>query len=317
LDYTNAPRSTIPAWAQRIFGVSADQAGPDVSSNNPFGTYMEDNAYLGDLTNSATGTNYQQGVDFDLDEYNGRWCVTPDFPNGTYAYFVAIDSNGMPVYPYDIGRAFYGDPTGGSVSSISETVVTNFLGGTNLISTLNPPTVDDGTVTLTWSAVEGGNYQVEATTNLSDSSGWTVLAGGISPVQTAGSYTNATSNEQEFYRVGRTSVSNFDSAGTTIFTVASYAPGGSANRGQIVVMTITLPSSPPWPPADAPISNVMMTNSVSSFTSSTNSDSTQGTVVSTFTLTDVPAGTQTENVVVTFQGGPPQPYVLTNGFTIY
>jgi hypothetical protein len=29
-------------------------------------------------------------VDFDLDEYNGRWCVTPEFPNGTYAYFVAI-----------------------------------------------------------------------------------------------------------------------------------------------------------------------------------------------------------------------------------
>ena len=90
---------------------------------------MEDNDYLGDLTNSATGTNYQQGVDFDLDEYNGRWCVTPEFPSGTYAYFVAIDSNGTPVFPYDIGRAFYGNPVGGAVSTITETVVTNFLGG--------------------------------------------------------------------------------------------------------------------------------------------------------------------------------------------
>lgn len=38
----------------------------------------------------------------DLDIYNGRYCVTPEFPNGTYAYFVT-DS-----YPYVIGPKFYG-----------------------------------------------------------------------------------------------------------------------------------------------------------------------------------------------------------------
>ena len=32
-----------------------------------------------------------------LDEHNGRFCVTPDFPNGTYAYFVTA------TYPYIIG----------------------------------------------------------------------------------------------------------------------------------------------------------------------------------------------------------------------
>ena len=52
------------------------------SSNYPLGRYMEDNDYLGDH-------GYVQGVDFDLDEYNGRWCFTPDFPKGTYAYFVS------------------------------------------------------------------------------------------------------------------------------------------------------------------------------------------------------------------------------------
>ena len=26
----------------------------------------------------------------DLDEHNGRYCVTPDFPNGVYAYFATI-----------------------------------------------------------------------------------------------------------------------------------------------------------------------------------------------------------------------------------
>ncbi|HZI33077.1 MAG TPA: YHYH protein, partial [Candidatus Binatia bacterium] len=200
LSTNGAQRSTIPAWAQRLYGVSANQSGPTVSSSYPFGCYMEDNAYLGDLTNPATGSNYQQGVDFDLDEYNGRWCVTPEFPNGTYAYFVSINSNGTPAYPYNIGRGFYGDPVGGSVSSITETVVTNFLGNTNLPSKLNPPTVGNGTVTLTWSAVEGGSYQVETTTNPVDSSSWTVVTSDVSPNEITGSYTNATTSNSAFYR---------------------------------------------------------------------------------------------------------------------
>ena len=28
-----------------------------------------------------------------LDENNGRFCVTPEYPNGTYAYFTTIDPN--------------------------------------------------------------------------------------------------------------------------------------------------------------------------------------------------------------------------------
>ena len=43
-----------------------------------------------------------------LDRYNGRYCVTPDFPNGTYAYFATQDSSGDPLYPYFIGSSFYG-----------------------------------------------------------------------------------------------------------------------------------------------------------------------------------------------------------------
>lgn len=45
----------------------------------------------------------------DLDEHNGRYCVTPEYPNGTYAYFSTIDSSGNPVYPYFVGRTFFGD----------------------------------------------------------------------------------------------------------------------------------------------------------------------------------------------------------------
>ena len=41
--------------------------------------------------------DYEYSADGDLDEYNGRFCVTPEFPEGTYAYFATKD-----VYPYTI-----------------------------------------------------------------------------------------------------------------------------------------------------------------------------------------------------------------------
>jgi len=54
----------------------------------------------------------------DLDEYNGRFCITPEFPDGTYAYFstISVTSSGsgqnsssgtpIPTYPYVIGDKF-------------------------------------------------------------------------------------------------------------------------------------------------------------------------------------------------------------------
>src|SRR5206468_1120631 len=87
-------RSVLPAWAIRshtnqLQTLTAAQYGPAVGVNFPFGRYMEDNDYLGDL-------GFTQGVDFDLDEYNGRFCVTPEFPGGTYAYFTCVSTNGAP-----------------------------------------------------------------------------------------------------------------------------------------------------------------------------------------------------------------------------
>ncbi|MBU6408924.1 MAG: YHYH protein [Verrucomicrobia bacterium] len=303
-------RGDLPQWAVRLFNVSSNQTGPNVSPQYPLGRYMEDNDYLGDLINSKTGTNYQQGVDFDLDEYNGRWCVTPEFPDGTYAYFVAIDSNGTPAFPYDIGRGFHGDPAGGSVSAISETVATNFLGNTNLVSTLNAPAISNGAVALAWSAIEGASYEVEQSSNLLS---WNVIGAGLLPNEMTGSYTDGVDSgfNPNFYRVAWTSVAPFDSPGTTLFAVEADAPGGSANRGQSVLLTITLPSSPPNPPAGAPISSV----TVGSISCSDISYTTQGTVQA---LCAIPASytpTGAQNVVVTFQSPGPA-YTLTGGFTI-
>ncbi len=57
----------------------------------------------------------------DLDEHNGRFCVTPDYPNGTYAYFTTInpttiENSGpfnkyrIPEFPYLIGNSFKSEP---------------------------------------------------------------------------------------------------------------------------------------------------------------------------------------------------------------
>jgi hypothetical protein len=53
----------------------------------------------------------------DLDEFNGRFCVTPEYPNGVYAYFCTIGNNSgtfsnykVPVFPYIIGNYFKSKP---------------------------------------------------------------------------------------------------------------------------------------------------------------------------------------------------------------
>lgn len=103
-------RTTLPD------GSAASSAGPNVSASYPLGYYIEDYEYV-----SGAGT---------LDAYNGRFCVTPEYPAGTYAYFVTLDANGDGVYPYVIGPSYYGTVQAGNTgpasghNTISETVMT-------------------------------------------------------------------------------------------------------------------------------------------------------------------------------------------------
>jgi hypothetical protein len=293
-------RTNLPAWAVRLYNVPANQSGPTVSTTYPLGRYLEDNDYLGDL-------GYAGGVDFDLDEYNGRWCVTPEFPGGTYAYFVSISSNGTPTFPYNIGRAFYGSPTGSAVASLTESVTTNFVGGANTPFKLSAPAVGNASVTLTWSAVEGGAYQVEATPNLS---GWTVLATNVSPNQNAGSCTNVATDGQKLFRVARTALANYDGYMGGGSGTNAVAPGGGASRGTAVTVTITLPTTPPQPPANLVPTSVTLAGTI---VGTGISRPAQGTVIATFAIpAAAPSGAQ--NIVVVFNPAPT--YTMTGAFTI-
>jgi hypothetical protein len=276
---------------------------------------MEDKAYLGDLTNSATGQRYVMGTNtFDLDEYNGRWCVTPEFPNGTYAYFVSMATNGVPVFPYNIGRAFYGYPTG-AVATITETVVTNLLAGPNATPALNSPSVKNGAVTLSWSATEGGTYMVLSTTNFS---AWTTNSTNVSAVLAAASYTNNPTDKYRFYRVARTALASYDGGGSSGNGILSVSPTSANRGGATFTLTINLDASVSPPPQMAPVNSVTL-GTITNTTGNTHVSSTQ--VTSSFSIPGnyTPTGPQT--VTVTFPGPPNNPtatvtYTLIGGFTI-
>jgi hypothetical protein len=79
---------------------------PSDFSTYPIGFFIED---------------YEYTADGDLDEYNGRFCVTPEYLNGVYAYFttinpISVETSGAfrnyrkPIYPYAIGNKFKSDP---------------------------------------------------------------------------------------------------------------------------------------------------------------------------------------------------------------
>ncbi|TNE52877.1 MAG: YHYH protein [Bacteroidetes bacterium] len=86
--------------------------GPDVNATYFNGYFREDYSYT-----ENTASDY-------LDEHNGRFCVTPEYPNGTYAYFMTVDENWNSAYPYAVGPTFYGVFENRLVTSVSESTTT-------------------------------------------------------------------------------------------------------------------------------------------------------------------------------------------------
>lgn len=84
-------RTTLPDGTV----LSSQYYGPNVNTTYPLGYYIEDYQYV-----NGSGT---------LDQYNGRYCVTPEYPSGTYAYFVTVDAAGDPAFPFYIGLQYYGN----------------------------------------------------------------------------------------------------------------------------------------------------------------------------------------------------------------
>lgn len=201
-------RTTLPAWAtraqNRAAALPANLHGPAVGPAYPLGSYIEDYDYLGDLGRTP-------GVDFDLNEYNVRFCVTPEFPQGTYAYFLTIESDGTPKFPNLVGRWYFGQPSGGTVAAINEPVTEHVRGGQ--ASVLRVTASQAGaTVTIRWESVEGATYQLEHSANATD---WTALTGAGAITSQGGDTTSFTTpTVATHYRVTLTALAAYDTRGT-------------------------------------------------------------------------------------------------------
>lgn len=103
--YTNplAPNGTVSIMRssyELIDVVDIPDDRPDVNTYG-LGAFVEDYRYNSD---TSTGT---------LDRFNGRYCITPDFKQGTYAYFLTFEDGNTeegnvstpdtPAYPYIVG----------------------------------------------------------------------------------------------------------------------------------------------------------------------------------------------------------------------
>ena len=104
--YTKASGGPIKILESGYFSsISTDRPNPLTSNEEmiyPEGFFVEDYTYSDDK---------------DLDEHNGRFCKTPEYPNGVYAYFALInptinDDSGAfknyrkPQFPYFIGNSY-------------------------------------------------------------------------------------------------------------------------------------------------------------------------------------------------------------------
>ena len=81
-------------------------SGPTVSSTYFLGYFKEDYEYT-----APASEDY-------LDDHNGRFCVTPEYPLGIYCYFATVDANWNSAYPYAVGPTFYGVYDVSTVTSV-------------------------------------------------------------------------------------------------------------------------------------------------------------------------------------------------------
>ena len=87
--------------------------GPAVNGTYPLGYFIEDYEFIS-----------HPGEEEYLDIHNGRFCITPDYPNGTYAYFCTVDEQWNSAFPYAVGPTFYGSIVSAKVNQVSEPVET-------------------------------------------------------------------------------------------------------------------------------------------------------------------------------------------------
>ncbi len=147
--------------------------GPAVNTTYPLGYFREDYEYIPHLSEP----------DY-LDEHNGRFCVTPEYPNGTYAYFSTVDENHNSAYPYIIGATYYGVVNGGLVSSVNESTTIYTLAANEIFAPEMNVTVFPNPATDLIAIQIGSVVKTDIKVDLIDASGKLVKSTKINKGQT-------------------------------------------------------------------------------------------------------------------------------------
>jgi len=102
--YTNPinPNSLIKR-IETSYRLNTSRVGGPLITQFPLGSFIEDYRY-----------QHRFG---DVDENNGRYCITPDYPDGVYAYFLTVNQNNVSVFPYILGDKYYSLPVESNYTS--------------------------------------------------------------------------------------------------------------------------------------------------------------------------------------------------------
>lgn len=211
-DLTQTGRKSLPKWVEHLDGrsttITSAEFGPTVDARIDgevyiLGRYFEDYTYKGDL-------GLTLGTDFDLNEYNVRFTRTPEYPEGTWAYFTCIHENGTPTFPYNIATRFFGQPEGEGITEYPEPVTIAFTGGPDASEGNRSIAWEDDVVVMTWSVVEGGTYRIDTSNDLkawdelsqqpylADQTSWVML------------YSRSELDRKRFFKINRISLEDYD-----------------------------------------------------------------------------------------------------------
>ena len=109
--YTNALRADSANISRMRSGYRTLSSGEHTNNNNRI---RNDNTVYDGLSSYGYGSFSQDYIwsasGADLDEQNGRYCVTPEYPDGVYAYFMTFNNTGFiqSGFPFFVGPKFAG-----------------------------------------------------------------------------------------------------------------------------------------------------------------------------------------------------------------
>lgn len=140
----------------QLRNITSRALGAPINATYPLGYFREDYEYI-----ANAGTDY-------LDVHNGRYCKTPEFPAGTYAYFCTVDVNHNSAYPYVVGPTFYGNKAVTKVTTIPGTAVV-YSGPILPVESIDiTGTFNDNETFISWITTGETNvakYEIESSNN--------------------------------------------------------------------------------------------------------------------------------------------------------